>query len=57
MHGQPAGKVIKCECGFVARGHTDEELLDAAEKHIRNDHPDLVGRVTRADLLEMAEDA
>jgi predicted small metal-binding protein len=56
MHGQSA-RVIKCECGFIARGQTEEELLDAAEAHIRNDHPDLVGRVSRDDLLEMAEDA
>ena len=57
MHGQPAAKVIKCECGFIARGQTEKELLDTAEQHIRNDHPDLVGRVSRTDLLEMAEDA
>ena len=56
MQGQSRAKIITCECGFVARGETDEELLDAAEHHIRQDHPDLVGRITRADLLEMAED-
>ncbi len=50
-------KVIKCECGYVARGETDQELLAEADKHIRADHPDLVGRVTREDLLAMAEEA
>jgi len=50
-------KVIKCECGYVARGDTDRELLAEANEHIRADHPDLVGRMTSEDLLAMAEDA
>ncbi len=50
-------KVIKCECGYVARGETEEKLLEEAETHIRADHPDLVGRISRDDLLAMAEEA
>ncbi len=50
-------KVINCECGYVARGETEEELLAVAETHIRSDHPDLVGRIDRDDLLAMAEEA
>jgi predicted small metal-binding protein len=50
-------KLINCECGYVARGETEEELLAEAERHIRSDHPDLVGRVSREDLLAMAEEA
>ncbi len=50
-------KVIKCECGYVARGATDRELLVEAKEHIRADHPDLVGRMTEDDLLAMAEEA
>ncbi len=49
-------KVIKCECGYVARGETDEALLAEAERHIESDHPDLVGRIGRDDLLAMAEE-
>lgn len=49
-------KVIKCECGYVARGETDRVLLAEADEHIRADHPDLVGRITREDLLAMAEE-
>lgn len=49
-------KTIRCECGYVARGETDEELLTVAETHIRSDHPDLVGRIGRDDLLAMAEE-
>jgi hypothetical protein len=50
-------KVINCDCGLVCRGVTDEDLLAAAEAHIRADHPDLVGKLSRDDLLAMAEAA
>lgn len=50
-------RIIKCgECGHVARGETDEQLVEECERHIRADHPDLVGRISRDDLLEMAEE-
>ena len=49
-------KLIKCECGCVVRGNNDEELLADAERHIRQSHPDLVGNVSREDLLAMAEE-
>ena len=48
-------KLINCECGQVVRGDTDEELLRAAEEHIKRDHPELVGKITREDLLAMSE--
>jgi predicted small metal-binding protein len=48
-------KIIKCVCGFVIRGENDEELLSNAETHIAEMHPELMGRVTREDLLGMAE--
>jgi predicted small metal-binding protein len=50
-------KVINCECGHVIRGETDEELLANAEAHVNRDHPDLVGKLSRDDLLGMAEEA
>lgn len=50
-------KLINCECGRVVRGETDEELLANAEEHVNRDHPELVGKITREDLLAMAEEA
>jgi predicted small metal-binding protein len=50
-------KVINCECGHVVRGESDEELLASAEEHVNRDHPELVGKVSREDLLAMAEEA
>jgi len=49
-------KLINCECGEVVRGETDDELVAAAEKHIGRDHPDLVGKLSREDVLGMAEE-
>lgn len=49
-------KVINCECGQVIRADSEQELLDKAEQHVRENHPDLVGNLTRDDLLAMAED-
>jgi hypothetical protein len=48
-------KLIRCDCGKVVRGETDDELIANAEAHIQQDHPDLVGKIPREDLLAMAE--
>jgi predicted RNase H-like HicB family nuclease len=45
---------INCTDGVVVRGETQEELLENAEAHIREAHPDLVGKVTREELLAQA---
>jgi hypothetical protein len=50
-------KVIRCECGFLGRGQTADEAATSIEAHMREDHPELVGRVTRQDLIAMAEEA
>ena len=50
-------KLINCECGQVVRGETVDELIANAEQHINRDHPELVGKVSREDLLGMAEEA
>jgi predicted small metal-binding protein len=48
--------VISCDCGHVSRGDTEEELVAEANRHIEEVHPDLAGRVSRDDLLAMAEE-
>jgi predicted small metal-binding protein len=50
-------KLINCECGQVVRGETDDELVTNAEDHINANHPELVGKLSREDLLGMAEAA
>lgn len=50
-------KVINCECGYTVRGETDDELVANAEAHIRTDHPEMVGKMSREDVMAMAEEA
>ena len=44
-------KVIRCQCGFLGRGETAHEAATVIETHMREDHPELVGKVTREDLV------
>ena len=43
--------------GVVLRGGTDDELLVNVERHIDTSHPDLVGKLSRADILAAATQA
>lgn len=44
-------RIIQCECGFVARGQTDTEVIDVIRDHMRTDHPALLDTVGQDDLL------
>ena len=50
------GKVINCECGEVVNAESDEELVSKVEEHVAEAHPELVGKLTRDDILGMAEE-
>ncbi len=47
---------INCDCGFVVRGEHEDELVNNAEAHVQDAHPDMVGKVSREDFLAMAEE-
>lgn len=49
-------KLINCECGQVLRGATDDELVAGVVAHVDQDHPELVGKISREDILAMAEE-
>ncbi len=49
-------RVINCECGQVIRGGSDDELVSKAQAHVDENHPDLVGKISRDDFLGMAEE-
>ena len=51
-----AMKRITCVCGVVVQGRDDDELWAAAQDHIETDHPELVGKVARSDILAQAEE-
>jgi hypothetical protein len=48
-------KTFTCERdGVVLRGETDDELVANIEQHVATSHPDLVGKISRADMLAAA---
>ena len=48
--------VISCDCGYVSRGETEDELVDVANRHMEEVHPEMAGKVSREDLLAMSEE-
>jgi predicted small metal-binding protein len=46
---------IVCTCGYVIQGGDDDELWASAQDHMGVLHPELVGNVTREDVLAQAE--
>jgi predicted small metal-binding protein len=49
-------KVVNCECGTTLRAESDDELVSKVEEHVQQDHPDMVGKMSRDDVLAMAEE-
>jgi hypothetical protein len=49
-------RVINCECGQVVRGDDDDELVERAQRHVDENHPELAGKLSRGDFLAMAEE-
>ena len=46
---------IVCMCGHVIRGEDDDEGWRNTQGHMGVLHPELVGNVTREDILAQAE--
>jgi predicted small metal-binding protein len=44
-------RIIRCECGYVARGDTDDDVITTIRGHMSTDHPALLDSVGREDLL------
>ena len=44
-------KLIRCDCGFVARGDSDDQVVGQIREHLATDHPALLDSVSREDLL------
>lgn len=47
--------LVNCECGQVIRAEDEEELVAKVEEHVNENHPDLVGKLGREEILAMAE--
>jgi hypothetical protein len=46
---------LVCTCGYVIQGADDDEFWDNVQDHLEVLHPELVGAVSREDLLAQAE--
>jgi predicted small metal-binding protein len=44
-------KLIRCECGFVARGDSDDDVIAEIRAHMTTDHPAVLATVSREDLI------
>ena len=49
-------KQITCECGYIARADSDDEVVEQIRQHMRSDHPELLESVSRDDLLGWIEE-
>jgi predicted small metal-binding protein len=46
---------VDCPCGETLRGESEDELVGNVEQHVQDDHPDLVGTMSRDQILGMAQ--
>ena len=49
-------KVVHCECGTDVEAESDDELVTKVEEHVNESHPELVGKMSREQILDMAHD-
>jgi predicted small metal-binding protein len=49
-------RVVHCECGTDIEAETDDELVAKVEEHVSESHPELVGAMSREQILDMAHD-
>ena len=49
-------KVVSCPCGKSVEAETDDQLVENVEAHIKTDHPDMVGKYSREQILGMAQE-
>jgi predicted small metal-binding protein len=48
--------VITCDCGYQARGETEDELVADAEQHMQDKHPEMADEMAREQILALAQE-
>ena len=48
-------RLIRCECGYVARGDSDDQVVGMIRGHLVSDHPALLETVSQQDLLSWVQ--
>lgn len=46
---------VRCECGYVARGQSDDEVVAQVLVHVAAEHPDLAAVETPEDVRRWIE--
>jgi predicted small metal-binding protein len=46
---------IKCECGYIARGNDDDEVVALIREHMRTDHPELLEKISEDQIRDWIE--
>jgi hypothetical protein len=49
-------RIAFCECGAQLAGESEQELFDAAQRHLAHHHPQLLGAFELDTVHQMAED-
>jgi predicted small metal-binding protein len=52
---QAVTRQVKCECGYVARAQTDQDVVSDIRDHIRTDHPELVDEISDEQIIDWIE--
>ena len=46
---------VDCPCGETVRGESEDELVGNVEQHVQEKHPEMVGTMSREQILGMAQ--
>jgi predicted small metal-binding protein len=46
---------VTCECGYVARADSDDDVLRDIRDHMRADHPELLEKISDEQILDWVE--
>ena len=48
---------VNCPCGETVTGDSEDDVVANVEAHMQEKHPDLVGTMSREQILGMAQEA
>ena len=51
---QPVSYVVNCDCGYVARGETEDDIVTDVTAHV-GEAPEMADQLGREQILAMAE--
>jgi hypothetical protein len=50
-------RIARCECGAILEGGSEQELYEAAQLHLAQHHPQLLGAIGPEVVHQMAENS